>query len=115
MKKLLVTGFGGFVAGSVIAHAKESWEVHTVDKIDVPVALGNVKYYSFKRPELFKRMNFNVLVAVILIMIFIASQPPIALFSMGLIYVTSGPVYYLWRLKPGRARRRELAEDSKKP
>ena len=29
--KLLVTGFNGFVAGSVIAHAKEKWEVHGID------------------------------------------------------------------------------------
>ncbi len=63
MKKLLVTGFGGFVAGSVIAHAKESWEVHTVDKIDVPVALGNVKYYSLdllddeRLKSLFQKIN----------------------------------------------------------
>ncbi len=76
--------------------------------------VSNVKYYSFKRPEFFKRGNFNLLVAAILVMIFIASQPPIALFSMGLIYVMSGPIHYLWRLKTSKARQQELAEDSKK-
>jgi len=53
--------------------------------------VSTVKYNSFKKPELFRKMNFNVLVAVILILIFIASQPPIALFILGLTYVISGP------------------------
>ena len=41
--------------------------------------VSTIKYYSFKNLELFKRMNFNVLVAMILVLIFIAAQPPIAL------------------------------------
>lgn len=53
--------------------------------------VSTIKYNSFKKPELFRKMNFNVLVAVILILIFIASQPPIALFILGLTYVISGP------------------------
>ncbi len=53
--------------------------------------VSTIKYSSFKKPELFRKMNFNVLVAVILILIFIASQPPIALFILGLAYVISGP------------------------
>jgi len=53
--------------------------------------VSTIKYNSFKKPELFRKMNFNVLVAVILILIFIASQPPLALFFLGLAYVISGP------------------------
>jgi len=53
--------------------------------------VSTVKYNSFKKPELFKKMNFNVLVAIILILIFIAAQPSIALFILGLAYVISGP------------------------
>ena len=55
--------------------------------------VSTIKYNSFKKPELFRKMNFNVLVAVILILIFIASQPPIALFLLGLAYVVSGPFF----------------------
>lgn len=29
--KLLVTGMNGFVAGSIIAHAGKTWEIHGVD------------------------------------------------------------------------------------
>ena len=55
--------------------------------------VSTIKYNSFKKnPELFQKMNFNVLVTVILILIFIAAQPPIALFLLGVAYVVSGPI-----------------------
>jgi len=54
--------------------------------------VSTIKYNSFKKPELFRKMNFNVLVASILILIFIAAQPSVALFFLALIYVVSGPL-----------------------
>ena len=57
--------------------------------------VSTIKYNSFKKPELFRKMNFNVLVAVILILIFIAAQPSVALFVLGLTYVISGPLITL--------------------
>jgi len=62
-QKLLVTGFGGFVAGSVIAQAELDWDIHAVDRIDVPELQGDVKYYSMdlldneKLSKLFKEIN----------------------------------------------------------
>jgi len=61
--------------------------------------VSTIRYNSFKKPELFKRINFNVLVAMILIFIFIASQPPIALFFLGLAYVISGPFVAMRRYR----------------
>ncbi|MFO7963630.1 MAG: CDP-diacylglycerol--serine O-phosphatidyltransferase [Desulfobacterales bacterium] len=54
--------------------------------------VSTIKYYSFKQPELFNRMNFNVLVAAILVIILIAAQPAITLFLLGFSYILSGPV-----------------------
>ncbi|MDO9565695.1 MAG: CDP-diacylglycerol--serine O-phosphatidyltransferase [Candidatus Desulfaltia sp.] len=55
--------------------------------------VSTFKYSSFKKnPKLSKKMNFNVLVTVILILIFIAAQPPVALFLLGLVYIVSGPI-----------------------
>ncbi len=54
--------------------------------------VSSLKYSTFKKPELFKKMNFNVLVAAILIFVFIAAQPAIALFSIGFTYIISGPI-----------------------
>jgi CDP-diacylglycerol--serine O-phosphatidyltransferase len=42
-------------------------------------------------------MTFNVLVAAILILIFIAAQPSIAIFALSLSYVVSGPLGAVWR------------------
>jgi CDP-diacylglycerol---serine O-phosphatidyltransferase len=53
--------------------------------------VSTIKYNSFKKPELFRQMNFNVLVGAILILVFIAAQPSVALFILGLTYVLSGP------------------------
>jgi CDP-diacylglycerol--serine O-phosphatidyltransferase len=69
-----------------------------------------IKYDSFKKPELFKRMNFNVLVAFFLILVFIASQPAVALFIIGLLYVISGPFTSI-RLKLGRKDKKAEARD----
>jgi CDP-diacylglycerol---serine O-phosphatidyltransferase len=57
--------------------------------------VSTIKYNSFKQAELFRRMNFNVLVAVILFMILIAAQPSITLFLFGVTYILSGPVNYI--------------------
>ena len=54
--------------------------------------VSTIKYNSFKKAELFTRMNFNILVAVILVIIFVAAEPEIALFSIGITYILSGPV-----------------------
>lgn len=54
--------------------------------------VSTIRYNSFKHAAFFKHMNFNVLVTAILILIFIAAQPPIALFLIGAAYVVSGPI-----------------------
>lgn len=77
--------------------------------------VSNLRYYSFKKAELFRRMNFNFLVAAILLMIFIAAQPSIALFLIGASYVISGPVLtalHYRRLKSGKKETHEADEQS---
>lgn len=72
--------------------------------------VSNIGYNSFKKAGLYRKMNFNVLVAVVLTMIFIAAQPSIALFFLSLAYVVSGPVSSLWRY-----RQRHKAGDAEQP
>ena len=52
-------------------------------------------------------MNFNVLVAAVLIVIFIAAQPTIALFLIGLVYIMSGPFGFLRKYKALKKRKAE--------
>ncbi len=57
--------------------------------------VSTIKYPSFKNAALFRNKNFNMLVTAILILIFIAAQPPVALFLIGTVYVASGPLVTL--------------------
>ena len=54
--------------------------------------VSSVKYESFKKAEPFKKMRFNVLVSAILVFIFIAQKPHLALFIMMFAYTASGPI-----------------------
>ncbi len=45
-KKLLITGSGGFVAGSVMDQAKNDWEVHAVGRRKCPPDTSNLKYHQ---------------------------------------------------------------------
>jgi CDP-diacylglycerol---serine O-phosphatidyltransferase len=69
--------------------------------------VSTIKFNSYKHAELFNRMNFNVLVAVILVMILIAAQPSITLFCLGALYVISGPVNSVRHFKENRQLRAE--------
>lgn len=72
--------------------------------------VSTIKYNSFKKPELFKKMNFNVLVAAILVLIFIAAQPSIALFLLGIAYVVSGPFSAIRKHKQAKVEKAENQE-----
>ncbi len=72
--------------------------------------VSTIRYNSFKNLALLRNMNFNVLVTAILVLVFIAAQPSIALFSMGVIYVVSGP---LLSMRKARVNRREALEASR--
>ncbi len=44
--KLLVTGSNGFVAGSVMAQAPETWELHGIARAEIPVGRARGIYHS---------------------------------------------------------------------
>jgi len=57
--------------------------------------VSNVKYYSFKDPELIKKQPFGFLVLAVLLLIVIAAEPAIMMFVLLVCYVLSGPVTFL--------------------
>lgn len=59
--------------------------------------ISNIKYLSLKDPDLFKRQPFTMLVGAIIILIVIVAQPEIMLFVIGMLYMVSGPVSYLFK------------------
>ena len=44
--KLLITGFNGFVAGSVIAHAQGTWEIHGIGRSESPGNEPGIFYHT---------------------------------------------------------------------
>ncbi|MCC6695512.1 MAG: NAD(P)-dependent oxidoreductase [Candidatus Hydrogenedentes bacterium] len=45
-KRLMVTGAGGFVAGSIIQDAVNGWEVHGVSRSPAPVEMSNLVWHQ---------------------------------------------------------------------
>lgn len=70
--------------------------------------VSSIKYFSLKKIELFRAMNFNVLVSMILILTLIAAKPSISLLVLSLAYIASGPVCLVVR----QYRKKNLQETS---
>jgi CDP-diacylglycerol--serine O-phosphatidyltransferase len=68
----------------------------------------NVKYFSLKDPELFKRQPFMLLVLAIIMLIVIVARPEIMLFLIGILYMVSGPLAYLYNLRKERRNQKQL-------
>ena len=75
--------------------------------------VSTVKYHSFKKPELFNKINFNVFVMMILIMVLIVSEPAITLFIVGVVYTSSGPLNSLRRVVMARHLKNSAGEKKK--
>lgn len=69
--------------------------------------VSGFRYYSFKDPELIKRQPFGFLVFAIVLLIVVAAEPVVMVFSIMLIYVVSGPLAFV--LTWPRRRRLEKA------
>jgi CDP-diacylglycerol--serine O-phosphatidyltransferase len=64
--------------------------------------VSNIKFYSFKQPDLFKRHPFQTLVALVLIFVVVATEPYFMGFILTAAYVASGAVstyYYYSRVR----------------
>ncbi len=72
--------------------------------------VSNVRYYSFKDPELVKRQPFGFLVLLIFVVIVVVAEPQIMIFALFGIYLLSGPASYLFRLPLLRRLRRRRGD-----
>jgi CDP-diacylglycerol---serine O-phosphatidyltransferase len=57
--------------------------------------VSNVRYYSFKDPSLIKRQPFAFLVLAVLLLIVVAAEPYVMLFTIFLAYILSGPIGFV--------------------
>jgi CDP-diacylglycerol---serine O-phosphatidyltransferase len=59
-----------------------------------------IPYRSFKEVDL--RHSYRALVAIVVALVVLLQEPEITLFTIGLVYVSSGPIEWLWRRAAGR-------------
>jgi CDP-diacylglycerol--serine O-phosphatidyltransferase len=69
--------------------------------------VSNFRYYSFKAAPKSERVPFYWILAVLLIIVLLAINPPRLLFAVAFAYALSGPILTLWGLRQRRARREQ--------
>jgi len=73
--------------------------------------VSSIPYQSFKQAETQAKKAFQVLVAVVLLIMVLATEPQVTLFSLVLVYVLSGPLAAVYVLI---TRDRKVVEDQEK-
>ncbi len=71
--------------------------------------VSNIRYHSFKELDLKGRVPFISILVVVLMFVFVSSDPPLVLFALSVIYALSGPVLTLVFIRRRRAARRAAA------
>ena len=68
--------------------------------------VSNVRFHSFKELDLRGKVPFVAILVVVLIIVFIAVDPPLVLFGAALVYALSGPSMTLFYIRQRRAARK---------
>jgi CDP-diacylglycerol--serine O-phosphatidyltransferase len=68
--------------------------------------VSKIRYHSFKELDLHGRVPFVAVLIVVLVFVFIASEPPLVLFLLALVYAAHGPAMTLAAVRQRRALRR---------
>lgn len=75
--------------------------------------VSNIRYHSFKGIDFRSKIPFVGMVAIVMLIAVVFSEPPIVLFSLFLLYAISGPVLTLVELrKHRRERQRQSGDDA---
>ncbi len=78
--------------------------------------VSNIKYFSFKKVELFKRHPFQTLVAAVLLFVAVATAPEIMGFPLMCAYVSSGAIStYIYYRRPALPEKPEEEAPAPKP
>ena len=59
--------------------------------------VSTVKFFSIKDLDFVRKRSFNTLVAALLLFVVVAAKPQVMLFLLGVCYVLSGPIGYVFR------------------
>jgi len=102
----------------LLNHRLGFWTTHEQISILVMIYLlaflmvSNIRYFSIKGLDIFRRKPFRALVMLILCIVIVVAEPEITLFSIFALYVLSGPANLLALLWKRRMRRRVSHEQT---
>lgn len=90
----------------------------TIKKVSVLILIyglaflmvSNLRYYSFKDPELVKRQPFYFLVGLIILIMVIVAAPEVMFFLLFFGYILSGLFAYFWRYLKGPGKSQKEGE-----
>ncbi|QDQ26592.1 CDP-diacylglycerol--serine O-phosphatidyltransferase [Chitinimonas arctica] len=99
-----------FVAGFVWVSLEMQWSGELLRWVALAVTLfagltmvSNVRYYSFKEVNVRKTVPFFVLLPILFVLVAIAARPPVALFTLFILYGLSGYALAIWSwLRPAK-------------
>jgi len=76
--------------------------------------VSNVRYHSFKGIDFRSKIPFVGMVAIVMVIAVVFSEPPIVLFAIFLLYAISGPVLTLNELRKRQKQRRHTPKGDSK-
>ncbi len=97
----LVMGFIWLMTDLGFSAFDNRWVMFAVCLYAGLTMVSNVPFYSFKDFQMRKSVPFAVIVSIALVIALINIHPPTVLFSLFLVYGTSGYVVHVWRRSKG--------------
>lgn len=76
--------------------------------------VSNIRYHSFKGIDFRSKIPFVGMVAIVMIIAVVFSEPPVVLFAIFLLYAISGPVLTLYELRKRQKERRRARKKAAK-
>ena len=105
----VVAGLVWFSTGYGLDGTRMMPAAFAVTIITGALMVSNIRYQSFKQLDLRGRVPFITILVVVLVFVFVSSDPPLVLFALSVIYALSGPVLTLVSIRRRRAARRSGA------
>ncbi|MCP4272929.1 MAG: hypothetical protein GY781_13370 [Gammaproteobacteria bacterium] len=75
--------------------------------------VSNFRYYSFKEVDWKGKVPFVSIILMVLVIIMVASNPPLVLFPVFLLYLLSGPIVTFSQLRKLKLDRRKEKKEQK--
>jgi CDP-diacylglycerol--serine O-phosphatidyltransferase len=102
---LPIPGAAAVIAASVLLYHYFGLEGHFENLIILVLVVAlsmfmvsNIKYYSFKDLNFFARKPFMSFLLIVLVLVIVATEPQIMIFTFFLGYSLSGPIWSLYKL-----------------